>query len=66
MLATQKQYVQWQENKDGNETLHQARWLSESNHVPPARIGLIDDKTSAETIAAAIDDAGFEASVASA
>ena len=48
MLATQKQYVQWQENKDGNETLHQARWLSESNHMPPARIVLIDDKTTAD------------------
>ena len=48
MLATQKQYVQWQENKDGNETLHQALWLSESNHVPPARIVLIDDKTTAD------------------
>lgn len=48
MLATQKQYVQWQENKDGNETLHQARWLSESNHMPPARIVLIDDNTTAD------------------
>ena len=48
MLATQKQYVQWQENKNGNETLHQARWLSESNHMPPARIVLIDDKTTAD------------------
>ena len=48
MLATQKQYVQWLENKDGNETLHQARWLSESNHVPPTRIVLVDDKTTAD------------------
>jgi len=48
VLATQKQYVQWQENKDGNETLHQARWLSESNHMPPARIVLIDDNTTAD------------------
>ena len=48
MLATQKQYVQWLENKDGNETLHQARWLSESNHVPPARIVLVDDTTTAD------------------
>ena len=48
MLATQKQYVQWQENKDGNETLHQALWLSESNHMPPARIVLIDDITTAD------------------
>ena len=48
MLATQKQYVQWLENKDGNETLHQALWLSESNHAPPARIVLVDDKTTAD------------------
>ena len=48
MLATQKQYVQWLENKDGNETLHQARWLSESNHLPPARMVLVDDTTIAD------------------
>ena len=48
MLATQKQYVQWQENKNGNETLHQALWLSESNHALPARIILVDDKTTAD------------------
>ena len=48
MLATQKQYVQWLENKDGNETLHQALWLSESNHAPPARIVLVDDTTTAD------------------
>src|SRR5690606_37689383 len=48
MLAPQKQYVQWLENKDGSETLHQALWLSESNHAPPARIVLIDDKTTAD------------------
>ena len=48
MLATQKQYVQWLETKDGNETLHQALWLSESNHVPPARIVLVDDTTTAD------------------
>ena len=48
MLATQKQYVQWLENKDGNETLHQAIWLSESNHAPPARIVLVDDTTTAD------------------
>ena len=48
MLATQKQYVQWLENKDGNEALHQALWLSESNHAPPARIVLVDDKTTAD------------------
>lgn len=48
MLATQKQYVQWLENKDGNEALRQALWLSESNHAPPARIVLVDDKTTAD------------------
>lgn len=48
MLATQNQYVQWLENKDGNETLQQALWLSESNHVPPTRIVLVDDKTTAD------------------
>src|SRR5690606_24005785 len=48
MLAPQKQYVQWLENKDGSETLHQALWLSESNHAPPARIVLVDDKTTAD------------------
>ena len=48
MLATQKQYVQWLEKKDGNETLQQALWLSESNHAPPARIVLVDDKTTAD------------------
>lgn len=48
MLAIQKQYVQWLENKDGNETLHQAIWLSESNHAPPARIVLVDDTTTAD------------------
>lgn len=44
MLPIEKQYVKWFEN----ETLYQARWLSESNHVPPARIVLIDDKTTAD------------------
>ena len=44
MLATQKQYVQWHEN----EGLSQALWLSESNHAPPARIVLVDDKTTAD------------------
>ena len=44
MLATQKQYVQWHEN----EGLRQALWLSESNHAPPARIILVDDKTTAD------------------
>ncbi|MBP2279608.1 ribosomal protein L11 methylase PrmA [Psychrobacter sp. PL19] len=44
MLPTEKQYVQWHEN----ETLHNARWLSQSNQVPPVRIVLIDDKTTAD------------------
>ncbi|WP_201554100.1 methyltransferase [Psychrobacter sp. 72-O-c] len=44
MLPTEKQYVQWHEN----ETLCNARWLSESNQVPPARIVLVDDKTTAD------------------
>ena len=44
MLAIEKQYVQWHEN----ETLHNARWLSESNQVPPARIVLVDDNTTAD------------------
>ena len=48
MLAPQKQYVQWLENKDGSETLHHALWVSESNHAPPARIVLVDDKTTAD------------------
>ncbi|PWK13582.1 methylase of polypeptide subunit release factors [Psychrobacter immobilis] len=44
MLQTEKQYVQWQEN----ETLHNALWLSESNHMPSARIVLVDDTTTAD------------------
>ncbi len=44
MLATEIQYVQWHEN----ETLRQACWLSQSNHVPPARIVVVDDKTTAD------------------
>lgn len=44
MLATEIQYVQWFEN----ETTHQARWLSQSNHAPPARIVVVDDKTTAD------------------
>ena len=48
MSPTQKQYVQWLENKNGNESLHQARWLSESSHAPPERIVLVDDKTTAD------------------
>ena len=48
MSPTQKQYVQWLENKNGNENLHNARWLSESSHAPPERIVLVDDKTTAD------------------
>lgn len=48
MLATQEQSVQWQESKDSNETLHQARWISASNHPPPTRIVIVDDKTTAD------------------
>ncbi|WP_201615582.1 methyltransferase [Psychrobacter urativorans] len=46
MLPTEKQYVQWFEN----ETLRHrhARWLSQSNQVPPARIVSVDDKTTAD------------------
>lgn len=44
MLSTEKQYVQWHEN----ETLRHARWLSQSNRVPPTRIVLVDDKTTAD------------------
>ena len=44
MLQTEKQYVQWQEN----ETLRNALWLSESNHMPPASIVLVDDTTTAD------------------
>ena len=44
MLATEIQYVQWHEN----ETLLQARWLSQSNHVLPARIVVVDDKITAD------------------
>ena len=44
MLATEIQYVQWHEN----ETLRHARWLSQSNHVPPVRIVVVDDKTTAD------------------
>lgn len=46
VLQTEKQYVQWQESE--NDTLHNARWLSESNHVPPARIVLVNDETTAD------------------
>lgn len=44
MLSTEKQYIQWSEN----ETLCQACWLSQSSHVPPTRIVLVDDKTTAD------------------
>nr|WP_317200467.1 methyltransferase [uncultured Psychrobacter sp.] len=44
MLAPQKQYVQWHEN----DIVKQARWLSESNHAPPTRIVIVDDKTTAD------------------
>lgn len=44
MLSTEKQYVQWSEN----ETSHQALWLSQGNHVAPARVVLVDDKTTAD------------------
>ena len=44
MLPNQKQYVEWFED----ESLHSACWLSESNHMPPARIALVDDKTTAD------------------
>ncbi|WP_201593830.1 methyltransferase [Psychrobacter fulvigenes] len=48
MLQTEKQYVQWLENKNGSESLYTVRWLSASNHTPPARIVLVDDKTTAD------------------
>lgn len=48
MLQTEKQYVQWRENRNGSESLYTARWLSASNHTPPARIVLVDDKTTAD------------------
>ena len=48
MLQTEKQYVQWLENKNDSESLYEARWLSASNHTPPARIVLVDDKTTAD------------------
>ncbi len=44
MLAIEKQYVEWHEN----DRLYKARWLSQSNQVPPARIVLVDDKTTAD------------------
>lgn len=48
MLTVEKQYIEWHEDKNGNDTLHQARWLSASNHLPPTRIVIVDDKTSAD------------------
>lgn len=44
MLLTEKKHVEWHEN----DTLHQARWLSASDHAAPARIVIVDDKTSAD------------------
>lgn len=44
MLQTEKQYVQWQDN----ENTRNARWLSENNQSPPARIVLVDDQTTAD------------------
>ena len=44
VLATEKQYVHWQQNQNSRS----ARWLSESNQLPPARIVLVDDKTTAD------------------
>lgn len=44
MLPIEKQYVQWFED----ETLRRARWLSQSNQVPPVRIVLVDDNTTAD------------------
>ena len=48
MLTPQKQYVQWYENDNEKETLQQARWLSQSNHLPPTRIVIVDDTTTAD------------------
>lgn len=44
MFLAEKQYVQWHENDRDN----QARWLSESNQVPPQRIVRVDDTTTAD------------------
>lgn len=44
MSPIQKQYVQWSEN----ETSRQARWLSASDHKPPVRMVIVDDKTTAD------------------
>ena len=48
MLTVEKQYVEWTENKNGNDTLHKARWLSSSDQAAPAHIAVIDDSTSAD------------------
>ena len=48
MLTIERQYVEWHENKNGNDILHKARWLSQSNYAPPTRIVIVDDKTSAD------------------
>lgn len=39
-----KQYVQWFED----EVLHHARWVSQSEYAPPARMVVVDDSTSAD------------------
>lgn len=48
MLTVEKQYVEWTESKNGNDTLHKARWLSSSDQAAPAHIEVIDDSTSAD------------------
>ncbi len=48
MLTVEKQYVEWTESKNGNDTLHEARWLSSSDQAAPAHIEVIDDSTSAD------------------
>lgn len=44
MLATEKQYVHWQDGQQSRSTL----WLSESNQPAPKRIVLVDDQTKAD------------------
>lgn len=44
MLLTAKEHIEWYEN----DTLQQARWLSASDHAAPARIVIVDDKTTAD------------------
>ena len=58
MLTIEKQYVEWTENKNSNDTshndalhnntLHKARWLSSSDQAAPAHIEVINDSTSAD------------------